>query len=76
MAAILYAARMLRTIVCQQYDPAFLHVDPEVLHRLRLTLAEVAAYQPELQAQLKRARKLTAPSQSAASSLVGLGPAS
>jgi len=60
MAAILYGARMLRTIVCQQQDPAFLRVDPEVLHRLHLTLAEVAACQPELQAQLKRARKLTA----------------
>jgi HD-like signal output (HDOD) protein len=60
MAAILYGARMLRTIVCQQQDPAFLRADPEVLHRLRLTLAEVAACQPELQAQLKRARKLTA----------------
>ncbi|HTZ19842.1 MAG TPA: HDOD domain-containing protein [Opitutaceae bacterium] len=60
MAAILYGARMLRTIVCQQQDPAFLRVDPAVLHRLGLTLAGVAACQPELEAQLKRARKLTA----------------
>jgi len=73
MAAILYGARMLRTIVCQQQDPAFLRADPEVLHRLRLTLAEVAACQPELQAQLKRVRKLTTTSQSAESSFVGLG---
>ena len=59
MASILYGARMLRTIVCQQQDPAFLRADPEVLRRLRLTLAEVAACQPELLAQLKRARRLT-----------------
>jgi hypothetical protein len=73
MAAILYGARMLRTIVCQQQDPAFLRADPDVLHRLHLTLAEVAACQPELRAQLKRARKLTAASQSGESSLAGLG---
>jgi HD-like signal output (HDOD) protein len=60
LAAILYGARMLRTIVCQQQDPATLRADPEVLHVLRLTLAEVAACQSELQIQLKRARKLTA----------------
>ena len=59
MAVILYGARMLRTIVCQQQDPAFLRTDPEVMHRLGLTLVEVAACQPELQTQLKRARKLT-----------------
>ena len=70
MAAILYGARMLRTIVCQQQDPAFLRADPDVLHRLHLTLAEVAACQPELRAQLKRARKLTATSRSGESSLV------
>ena len=76
MAAILYGARILRTIVCQQQDPAFLRVDPKVLQRVRLTLAEVVACQPELQMQLKHARKLTATSQSGESSLAALGPAS
>ena len=76
MAAILYGARMLRTIVCQQQDLAFLRVDPGVLQLLGLTPADVAACQPELQMQLKRARKLTVTSRSAESSLAGLGPAS
>jgi HD-like signal output (HDOD) protein len=76
MAAILYGARMLRTIVCQRQDPASLRVDPEVLQRVRLTLAEVVACKPELQMQLKHARKLTATSQSGESSLAALGPAS
>jgi HD-like signal output (HDOD) protein len=76
MAAILYGARMLRTIVCQQQDPASLNADPEVLHRLRLTLVEVAACEPELQAQLKRARKLTATSPSGETSFARLGPGS
>jgi HD-like signal output (HDOD) protein len=76
MAAILYGARMLRTIVCQQQDPESLSADPEVLHVLRLTLVEVAAFQPELQAQLKRAQKLTATSPSGESSFARLGPGS
>jgi len=74
MAAILYGARMLRTIVCQQQDPAFLRVDPEVLQRLRLTLADLAACQPDLQEQLKRARRLTTVSQSGKSSSALPGP--
>lgn len=59
MAALLYAARLLRTIVCQNLSPEELSVDPEILALLRLSLDDVLSYLPAVRDQLASAEQLT-----------------
>ena len=59
MAAILYGARLLRTVVCQIRDGPPVRADVAVLETLRMTETELLGYLPDLRAQLTKARQLT-----------------
>lgn len=59
MAAVLYGARLLRAVTCQQLDPAALAIDEPVFGVLRLSLDEVLALRPNLENQLSRAMQMT-----------------
>ena len=58
MAAILYGARLLRTVVCQVSDGAPVRADAAVLETLRMTETELFGYVPDLRAQLTKARQM------------------
>ena len=59
MAAVLYGARLLRTVVCQIRDGPLVRADVAVLETLRMTETELLGYLPDLRAQLTKARQLT-----------------
>ncbi len=59
MAALLYAARVLRTIVAQNVSPDQLNVDEEVLGSLRLGRAELFELLPPVEEQFNRAEQVT-----------------
>ena len=59
MAAVLYGARLLRSVVCQKVVPAELKVDEEVLGVLHLNLDDVLGHLPELETQVARAVQMT-----------------
>jgi hypothetical protein len=58
MAAILYGARLLRTVVCQVSDGTPVRADAAVLETLRMTETELFGYVPDLRAQLTKARQM------------------
>ena len=59
MAAILYGARLLRTVVCQVSDGPPVRADVGILEALRMTETELFGYVPDLRAQLTKARQMT-----------------
>jgi HD-like signal output (HDOD) protein len=59
MAAVLYGARLLRSMCCQLLDPAGLTLDDQVLGVLRLSVEEVLAMRPALDTLLARATQMT-----------------
>jgi HD-like signal output (HDOD) protein len=59
MAAILYGARLLRTMVCQASDAPQVRADVAVLGVLRMKETELLGYLPDLRAQLMKARQMT-----------------
>jgi HD-like signal output (HDOD) protein len=59
MAAVLYGARLLRSVCCQQLDPAGVAFDEQVLGVLRLSVDEVLAMRPALDTLLARATQMT-----------------
>jgi HD-like signal output (HDOD) protein len=59
LAALLYGARLLRTIVCQHQEPAPTDEEDEIFGCLRLSREAVLATLPELQEQLARVHKMT-----------------
>jgi HD-like signal output (HDOD) protein len=59
MAAVLYGARMLRTVVCQTGEAQSVRADSAVLEVLRLTETELLGYVPDLRAQMTKARQVT-----------------
>lgn len=59
MAAVLYAARALRTLACAGVAPADLGLEDEVLGVLRLSGEEVLDLLPALNTQLSRAFQMT-----------------
>ena len=59
MAAVLYGARLLRSVVCQEVAPADLPVDEEILGVLHLGLDDVLGFLPDLNAQVARAMQMT-----------------
>jgi HD-like signal output (HDOD) protein len=60
MAAVLYAARLLSTVVCQCSDEQPVRAEVAVLELLRLTETELLGFLPDLRAQLTKARQITA----------------
>jgi HD-like signal output (HDOD) protein len=59
MAALLYGARLLRTIVCFHQEPGATDAEEEIFSCLRLDRAAVLAALPELQDQLARVHQMT-----------------
>jgi hypothetical protein len=59
MAALLYGARLLRTIVCHHQQPAATGDEEEIFGSLRLSREAVLASLPELQDQLARVHQMT-----------------
>lgn len=59
MAALLYGARLLRTVVCQNAPAASLDIDEEILGILRLSGEDVLSHQSEVRDQLTRAQQMT-----------------
>ena len=59
MAALLYGARMLRTVVCHNQQPGGIGDEEEILGCLRLSRSAVLASLPELQNQLTRVHQMT-----------------
>ena len=59
MAAILYEARLLRTVVCQIRDGPPVRADVSVLATLRMTETQLLGFVPDLRAQLTKARQIT-----------------
>jgi len=59
MAAVIYGARMLRTVVCQTGEPQSIRADAAVLDVLRLTETELLGFLPDLRAQMTRAKQMT-----------------
>jgi HD-like signal output (HDOD) protein len=59
MAAVLYGARLLRTVVCQGSDGPPVRADVSVLATLRMTETQLLGFVPDLRAQLTKARQLT-----------------
>jgi HD-like signal output (HDOD) protein len=59
MAAVLYAARFLRTAACQQTPDANIPGVDDVFHTIRLTREDVLACLPALQMQIGRALQIT-----------------
>jgi HD-like signal output (HDOD) protein len=59
MAALLYGARLLRTIVCHHQQPAATGDEEEIFGCLRLSREAVLASLPELQDQLARVHQMT-----------------
>jgi len=59
MSAILYAARFLRTTICQGEPPAEIEGAEEVFQYLRLSRVEVLASLPALERQVTRAVQIT-----------------
>ena len=59
MAALLYGARLLRTIVCQHQQPAATDDEEEIFGCLRLSRDAVLSALPELQDQLARVHQMT-----------------
>jgi len=59
MSALLYAARLLRTAVCQNKPAEEFSIDEEILGLLRLGPDDVFSHLPELRDQLHRAQQLT-----------------
>ncbi len=58
MAAVLYGARMLRSVVCQNVRPTDLKGDEEVLGVLHLSADDVLDHLPDLNAQVSRVLQL------------------
>ena len=61
MAAVLYGARVLRTIVCLDGAESSIRADAAVLARLRLTETELLGILPDLHEQLAKAKQMTNP---------------
>jgi len=59
MSAILYAARFLRTTVCQAEPPADLAEADEVFQTLRLERSDVLSCLPDLETRISRAVQIT-----------------
>jgi HD-like signal output (HDOD) protein len=59
LAAVLYGARLLRTIFCENIPPEKVKVDEEIFAELRLDLPELLSHLPELTTQLSRALQMT-----------------
>ena len=59
MAAVLYAARLLRTIVCQNTSTKHLTIDEEVFALVRLSLDDVLEHLQPVREQLARAEQMT-----------------
>jgi HD-like signal output (HDOD) protein len=59
MAAVLYGARLLRTVVCQGAEGSPVRADAGVLETLRMTETELLGFVPDLRAQLTKAKQLT-----------------
>jgi HD-like signal output (HDOD) protein len=60
MAAVLYGARFLRTIVCQNSDGQPVRADAAVLETLHMTETQLLEFLPDLRAQMTKARQTTA----------------
>ncbi len=73
LAAVLYGARLLRTVVCQQIPPEEVRVDEETLGELRLSIDELLSLLPNLQNQLSRALQVTGQQGSGAGSVGAKG---
>jgi HD-like signal output (HDOD) protein len=59
MAAVLYGARLLRTVVCQGGEGPPIRADVAILETLCMTETELLGQVPDLRAQLTKARQLT-----------------
>ena len=59
MAAVLYGARLLRTVVCQNKPAAELDIAGEILGALHLSTDDLLGHLPELREQLSRAHQIT-----------------
>lgn len=59
MAAILYGARMLRSVICHKQEFGESAEEDEVLNHLRMSREELLAFAPSLQTQLNRAHQMT-----------------
>lgn len=59
MAAVLYGARLLRTVVCQGAEGSPIRSDVAVLETLRMTETELLGFVPDLRAQMTKAKQLT-----------------
>jgi HD-like signal output (HDOD) protein len=59
MAAVIYGARMLRTVVCQGDEGKPVRADAAVLDSLRMTETELLGFIPDLRAQMTKARQMT-----------------
>jgi HD-like signal output (HDOD) protein len=62
MAAILYAARFLRTTVCQGEPPLEIEGADDVFHVIRLERNDIMELLPDLQKQISRAVQITSTS--------------
>lgn len=59
IAAALYGARLLRTLICQKTNVAETPDDAEIFAALRLSREEVLAFLPQLQERMARANRMT-----------------
>jgi HD-like signal output (HDOD) protein len=59
MAAVLYGARLLRTIVCHDGEGLPIRADAAVLEILRMTETELLGLVPDLRAQMTKAKQIT-----------------
>jgi len=60
MAAVLYGARLLQTVVCQSSEGPPVRADAAVLEILHMTETELLGFLPDLRAQLTKAKQITA----------------
>jgi len=60
MAAVLYGARLLRTVVCQGSEEQPVRADAAVLETLHMTETQLLGFLPDLRAQLTKVRQITA----------------
>jgi HD-like signal output (HDOD) protein len=59
LAAVLYGARLLRSVYCQNIPPEEVKIDEEIFGELRLDLPELLSILPALNTQLARVLQMT-----------------
>jgi HD-like signal output (HDOD) protein len=58
-AAVLYAARLLRTVICQKKEPPAADNDEAIFGLLHYSRDDVLSFLPKLQEQMARAKRMT-----------------